>query len=97
METSSVVDRVEQEAPVSGKLNAVVSQRMSPGLVIMRVMPVGWDLPEFTAGQYTVPGLPGSAPRHVVSDEEETPGEPARLIKRASSIAPGQIHVEKCW
>jgi hypothetical protein len=80
---------VSQEVPVSDKLNAVVSRRIevAPGLLIMRVVPEGWDLPEFTAGQYTVLGLPGSAPRHVVSDEEDTPRDPTRLIKRAYSIS----------
>jgi ferredoxin--NADP+ reductase len=80
---------VEREVPVSEKLNAVVSQRIevSPGLVIMRVVPEGWELPEFTAGQYTVLGLHGSAPRDLVSDEEELPRDPMRLIKRAYSIA----------
>jgi ferredoxin--NADP+ reductase len=60
----------------------------------MRVVPEGWDLPEFTAGQYTVLGLPGSAPRHLVSDEEDTPRQPARLIKRAYSIASSSLPKE---
>jgi ferredoxin--NADP+ reductase len=94
---SDVVDRVvKEEAPVSEKLNAVVTQKteVSPGLLIMRVVPDGWDLPEFAAGQYTVLGLPGSAPRHVVSDEEDTPRDPARLIKRAYSIASSSLPKE---
>jgi ferredoxin--NADP+ reductase len=94
---SELVDRVvKREVPVSEKLNAVVSQRIevSPGLLIMRVVPEGWALPEFTAGQYTVLGLPGSAPRHVVSDEEESPRDPARLIKRAYSIASSSLPKE---
>ena len=91
---SELADRVfSQEGPVSERLNAVVSQRLevSPGLLILRVEPEGWDLPEFTAGQYTVLGLPGCAPRHVVSDEEDTRREPARLIKRAYSIASSSL------
>ena len=37
-------------------LNATVIQRIEvlPGLVILRVVPQGWELPEFEAGQFAV-------------------------------------------
>ena len=69
--------------------NAVVTQRIevSPGLAILRVVPDGWDLPEFSAGQFAVLGLPGAAARYPGSDDEEVERDPAKLIKRAYSIA----------
>ena len=47
------------------ELNAKVVGRieLAPGSVILRVSPIGWELPPFKAGQYSVLGLPGSAPR----------------------------------
>ena len=71
------------------ELNAVVTQRIevAPGLIILRVAPDGWELPEFQAGQFTVLGLPGSAPRADFSDPEPEPPAPDKLIRRAYSIA----------
>ena len=39
--------------------NAVVGQKVeiAPGLIILRVMPDGWELPEFKPGQFTILGL----------------------------------------
>lgn len=70
-------------------LNAIVTQRMdaAPGLMILRVAPDGWKLPAFTPGQFAVLGLPGKAPRTPLSDPEETPAPPDKLIRRAYSIA----------
>jgi len=70
-------------------LNAVVSQKIevSPGLIILRVVPDGWDLPAYKAGQFTVLGLPGTSMRHQFSDQEETIKVPDKLIKRAYSIS----------
>lgn len=75
------------------EMNAVVSQRVevAPGLIILRVRPKGWDLPDFTPGQYTVLGLPGDAPRSAGSEPEETPPKPDRLIRRAYSIASSSV------
>lgn len=69
--------------------NAVVTQRIevSPGLIILRVVPDGWELPEFEAGQFSVLGLPGSALRFAASEEEEELPDPDKLQKRAYSIA----------
>ena len=74
---------------MSTALNAIVVQRIevSPGLVIIRVVPDGWELPDFEPGQFAVLGLPGTAPRTPISDPEEPLKKPAKLIKRAYSIA----------
>lgn len=71
------------------KYNAKVLQRIevTQELMILRVVPEGWEIPEFKAGQFAVLGLPGSAPRHPSADTEETPADPAKLIRRAYSIA----------
>ncbi len=70
-------------------LNAVVTHRIeaASGLVIIRVAPDGWKLPEFKAGQFVVLGLPSGAPRVPLSDPEPQPPDPAKLIRRAYSIA----------
>lgn len=73
----------------SPTLNAVVTQRteVAPGLIILRVAPIDWELPDFVPGQYVVLGLPGSTPRCLGADLEEEPQAPDRLILRAYSIA----------
>jgi len=70
-------------------LNAVVAQRIevSPGLMILRVVPDGWDLPDYKAGQFTVLGLPGTAARHEFSDPEAPMENPDKLIRRAYSVS----------
>ncbi|MEE9118487.1 MAG: ferredoxin--NADP reductase, partial [Calditrichia bacterium] len=71
------------------ELNSVIAQKVevAPGLSIFRILTDGWELPIFKPGQYTVLGLPGSAPRFVYSDPEPNPVDPVHLIKRAYSIA----------
>ena len=71
------------------ELNAIVTQRIehAPGLLTLRVIPDGWELPDFTPGQFTVLGLPGSAPREPTSDPEQTPPDPDKMIIRAYSIS----------
>lgn len=71
------------------KLNAVVAQRIevAPGLMVIRVVPDGWVLPEFDPGQFAVLGLPPEAGRSTLADSEEEPVKPGRLIRRAYSIA----------
>jgi len=81
-------------APSSPELNAILTQRIevAPGLVIMRVAPDGWELPEFVSGQFTVLGLPGTAPRCPLAEPEaEPPARPERLIRRAYSIASSSL------
>jgi ferredoxin/flavodoxin---NADP+ reductase len=74
-------------------LNAVVTLRIeiSPWLIILRVAPDGWALPEFVPGQFAVLGLPGSAPRHPLSDPEDDSPDPDKLIRRAYSIASSSL------
>jgi ferredoxin--NADP+ reductase len=71
------------------ELNAVLGQKIevAPGLIIIRILPKGWQLPVFTPGQYTVLGLFGSALRYMYSEPEPKPSPPDKLIKRAYSIA----------
>lgn len=76
--------------------NAVVAQRVdvASGLMILRVVPAGWALPAFKAGQYTVLGLMGTARRAPFTDPEEPPADPAKLIRRAYSIASSSVEDE---
>lgn len=71
------------------ELNAVVTQKieMAPGLMAIRVVPDGWELPEFAPGQFAVLGLPPEAGRSDLSDVEDESSKPGRLIRRAYSIA----------
>jgi ferredoxin--NADP+ reductase len=75
-------------------LNAVVAQRIevSPGLVILRVAPDGWELPAFKPGQFAVLGLPPEAPRHPMADPTDDPApKPGVLIRRSYSIASSSL------
>jgi ferredoxin/flavodoxin---NADP+ reductase len=74
---------------MSQDLNAVLLQRteVASGLLILRVTPDGWDLPDWKSGQFAILGLPYSAPRTPRSDPEEPPAKPEKLIRRAYSIA----------
>jgi hypothetical protein len=60
------------------ELNAVVAQKVevAPGLIILRIIPDGWELPEFTAGQFGVLGLYGDAPRYAYAEKEDSPPPP---------------------
>lgn len=75
------------------ELNAVVQQRyeVAPGLMVLRVVPDGWDLPDFKPGQFAVLGLPPDAARCAGSEAEEEPPRPDRLIRRAYSIASSSV------
>ncbi len=77
-------------------LNARVQKKMevAPGLMIIRVAPEGWALPDFKAGQFAVLGLPGSAPRCSMSESEEDSPASDRLIRRAYSIASSSVQRE---
>jgi len=76
--------------------NAIVAQRIevAPGLIILRVVPDGWELPDFKSGQFAVLGLPGTAPRYKFSDPEEPLGNPGKLIRRAYSISSASVNKE---
>ncbi len=71
------------------ELNAVVRMKFerAPGLMIMQVAPEDWPLPDFQPGQFTVLGLPGSAPRCPESDPEDPPLPPDKMIIRAYSVS----------
>ncbi len=71
------------------ELNAVVRRKVlvSPELMILRVAPDGWELPDFAPGQYTVLGLPPEAPRYRLADPEDEPLPAGRPIRRAYSVA----------
>lgn len=77
-------------------LNAIVSQKIevSPGLIILRVVPEGWALPDYKAGQFTVLGLPGTAPRHHFSDDEIPLKDKDKLIRRAYSVSSASVNKE---
>jgi ferredoxin--NADP+ reductase len=71
------------------ELNATVVHRtqVNPRLIILRVAPDGWELPDFKPGQYVTLGIPGSAARLVGTEPEEVDPQPDKLILRAYSIA----------
>jgi ferredoxin--NADP+ reductase len=88
----------EQDGPrdPSGRapmLPGIVAQRidLAPGLMILRVAPEGWQLPDFLPGQYVVLGLPVRAPRCEGSDPEPPGDAPDKLIRRAYSIASSSV------
>lgn len=70
------------------ELNSIIQQKVevAPGLIIIRVSPIGWELPDFVAGQFTVLGLPSSSPRFLYSDKEDE-NKNNKFIKRAYSVA----------
>jgi len=77
-------------------LNAVVTLRneVSPGLIILQVVPYGWDFPDYRPGQFAFLGLPCSAARCVAADPDKADLDPDELIVRAYGIASSPIHRE---
>jgi ferredoxin--NADP+ reductase len=79
------------------ELNAVVTERVdfTPDLMILRVAPDGWELPDFRAGQYALLGLPPQAPRSASSGPESATSDPVpaagELIRRAYSVASSSV------
>jgi len=69
-------------------LNAVVTSKveLSSRVMTLRVAANGWQMPDFTPGQFAVLGLPGSAPRSPWSTPEMTQSDPDKLIRRSYSI-----------
>lgn len=74
---------------MAAELNAIVTHRIevASGLIILRVAPDRWEVPEWEAGQFAVLGLFGSAERTLLSDPDADDTEPAKMIRRAYSIA----------
>jgi len=77
---------------MAAELNATVTMRyeINHGLLVLQVTP-DQEMQPFEAGQYTVLGLPGAAPRHHAADPEEPPSAPDKLIRRAYSIASSSL------
>lgn len=77
---------------MASELNSTVTMRyeINHGLLVLQVTP-DEELPPFKAGQYTVLGLPGSAPRSPYADPEESPPDPDKLIKRAYSVTSSSV------
>lgn len=71
------------------QLNSKVTQvvQVSPTMKIIRVAPVGWELPEFVPGQFVALFLPETAERCESATEEHKPSPKGKMIKRAYSIA----------
>ncbi len=71
------------------ELNAVIGevQLLSSETMILRVSPDGWEIPDYSPGQFVVLGLPADTPRIEISDPEEKPPAPDKLIRRSYSIA----------
>jgi len=78
-----------EETAMADTLNAKVLKKIvvTPGLMILRVAPVAGELPPFTPGQFALLGLPGSAPRDRLADDEANPPDPDEIVKRSFSIA----------
>ena len=77
-------------------LNAVVTllNDVSPERRILRVVPYGWDFPEYHPGQFVSLGLPGSAPRCAAAESEQDDAEPDELIERTYCLASSPLHRE---
>ena len=75
------------------ELNAIVSQKIehAPGLMTIRVVPDGWELSDFVAGQFTVLGLPAAAERCAMSDPAQSELDPEKLIRRAYSVTSASV------
>ncbi|NLH71679.1 MAG: ferredoxin--NADP reductase [Verrucomicrobia bacterium] len=78
------------------KLNAVVTLRnqVSPWLMILQVVPDGWEFPDFRPGQFVSLGLSGNRPRCAAAEPERSAPPPDKLIKRAYSIASSPVNRE---
>lgn len=81
---------------VKPELNAIVSQKIdvSSNLIILRVVPDGWELSDFESGQFTMVGLFPDSPRHPSSDPDSRKFAPDKLIKRAYSITSASMAKE---
>jgi ferredoxin--NADP+ reductase len=76
--------------------NAVVTLRnlVSPWLMILQVVPDGWNFPDFVPGQFAVLGLFGSTSRYALAEPENPVAAPDKLIRRAYSIASSPVNRE---
>ena len=78
------------------QMNAIVTARIevAAGLIILRVAPDGWDLPEWRAGQFAVLGLPSTAPRTRMSDPDPVEHDLGMSLEqeRKGSADGGDVH-----
>jgi ferredoxin/flavodoxin---NADP+ reductase len=79
-------------SPDSTPYNATVTRReeVNPQLIILRVQ-ADAELFSFLPGQFAVLGLLGQEPRVPEADMEESAPDPAKLIRRAYSIASSSV------
>jgi pyruvate formate lyase activating enzyme len=77
-------------------LNAVVTlcDFVSPWLLALRVVPDGWDFPDYLPGQFAFLGLPGSAARCALAQPEAIPPDPEKLIRRPYAITSSPLSRE---
>ena len=77
-------------------LNAVVTLRnkVSPWLMILQVVPDGWDLYNYVPGHFTSLGVFGSASRCTIAEPENPVAAPEKLIKRVYCIASSPVNRE---
>lgn len=75
------------------EFNAIISQKISvnPEIIILRIIPDCWELPDFLPGQYAVIGLPGLSPRCELSDPETEQLPVDKFILRAYSVASASV------
>jgi ferredoxin/flavodoxin---NADP+ reductase len=82
--------------PEGPALNAVVTlcDFVSPWLLALRVVPDGWDFPDYLPGQFAFLGLPGSAARCALAQPEAVPPDSEKLIRRPYAIASSPLNRE---
>ncbi len=71
------------------EMNGIVTQvaQISPIMKIIKIKPLGWELPDFKPGQFCALALPASAERCASATEDPKKLAPDKMIKRAYSIA----------
>ena len=84
--------RFRMSTPASVPYNATLINRedINPQLIVFRVQPDG-ELFAFKPGQFAVLGLLGGEPRLPEAESEEATPDPAKLIRRAYSIASSSV------
>jgi ferredoxin--NADP+ reductase len=91
---------IQQQRPAATaaatSMNARVTAKreVAPGLMILRIEPEGWELPDFEPGQFAVLGLSPDAPRCAFSEPESAPPPAGKLVRRAYSIASSSVAKE---
>jgi len=70
-------------------MNAIVVAKVqiSESLLILRIAPIGWEIPSYFAGQYAMIGLPSTAQRWTESGLVSEDAATEKLITRSYSAA----------